>query len=94
LFVVFVWYFWEKRRERRYAAEDQALQEAYEDMDGDIMTTMQLKSKSMATSTWDGRNRRKEDLGKDEENDFGAVKEPKTEVTAASNSLAVPSFQV
>jgi len=51
IFIVAVWYVWEKRREAKYDKEDMDLEKGSEDMEKSIMATMRKRTMSKA-STW------------------------------------------
>jgi len=52
IFIVGVWYVWEKRREAKYDKEDTDLEKGSDDMEKSIMATMRKRTMSKA-STWD-----------------------------------------
>ena len=56
VFIVGIWYVWEKKRERRYENEDQDLEKGSEDMEKEIMATMRKRTLSKA-STWDTKKK-------------------------------------
>ena len=76
LLIVGIWYVWERRREAVYDREDRDIETATEDMEKNIMAEMRKRTVSKV-STWDTRRERKEKLANDEDNDYGAFKEPK-----------------
>jgi len=90
LLVVGMWLRWEKKREERYDEEDADLEKGSEGMEKDIMATMRKRTMSKA-STWVSRAERQETLARDEDNDFGAFKEPKPRKTGFGELLTVPT---
>ncbi|KAH7161020.1 hypothetical protein EDB81DRAFT_783733 [Dactylonectria macrodidyma] len=87
LAIVGLFLLWEKRRMRLYQREDENLERALERMERDIMAAMRKRTMSKV-STWVSRNNRKAELAADEENDYGAFREPT--VAVSSNALTVP----
>ena len=59
-------------------------------MEKNIMAAMRKRTMSKA-STWDARVVRKESLARDEDNDFGAFKEPKQRKTTSATHQTVPT---
>jgi hypothetical protein len=89
--VVGMWIWWEKKREKRYDREDSDLEKGSEDMERNVMATMRKRTMSKV-STWDTRVERKNSLARDEDNDFGAFKEPKPRKTNFGTLLTVPTI--
>jgi hypothetical protein len=85
-----MWLRWEKKREQMYDREDLDLEKGSEDMERQIMAMMRKRTMSKA-STWDAKVERKESLARDEDNDFGAFKEPKPRKTGFGRLLTIPS---
>jgi len=50
--IVLSWYIWERRREKRYAEEDTALEKGVESMEIQIQTAMRQRTMSKV-ATWD-----------------------------------------
>ncbi|KAK3361702.1 hypothetical protein B0T24DRAFT_113334 [Lasiosphaeria ovina] len=88
LLVVALYFVWEKNREKRYAREDSDLEYGIDRMEQQIMQTMRKRNLTKA-KTWDARVERKTRLAADEDNDYGAFKDPAGAATN-SNTLAVP----
>ncbi|KAL7931769.1 hypothetical protein V8C35DRAFT_309481 [Trichoderma chlorosporum] len=91
LVVVGLFFLWKKRRLRSYEIDDRQLEENIEQMEKLIMIRFTAKSHTW-NNTWTERIERKAGLAADEENDYGAFKEPAVTVESSSNSesLAVP----
>ena len=51
MFIVGVWFIWERKREARYNQEDLDLEKGSENMEKNIMATMRKRTMSKA-STW------------------------------------------
>lgn len=56
LIVMFLWYIWESRRDRRYKAEDEDLERGVDTMEADIMATMRQRTMSKV-STWNEKTK-------------------------------------
>jgi hypothetical protein len=52
LFVVLFWWIWERRREKRYAEEDDLLEKGVESMEMEIQSAMRKRTMSKV-ATWD-----------------------------------------
>jgi hypothetical protein len=52
IIIVLTWYIWERRREKRYAEEDTALEKGVESMEIQIQSAMRKRTMSKA-ATWD-----------------------------------------
>lgn len=50
--IVLIWYIWERRREKRYAEEDTALEKGVESMEMQIQSEMRKRTMSKV-GTWD-----------------------------------------
>lgn len=85
-----MWLWWENKRQREYDKEDLDLEKGSEDMEKNIMAMMRKRTMSKA-STWGERLERKQSLARDEDNDFGAFKEPKPRKTGFGKHLTVPT---
>jgi hypothetical protein len=79
----------EERSEVR--REDADLEKGSEDMEKNIMAEMRKRTLSKV-STWDARKERKESLARDEDNDYGAFKEPKPRNSGFGKLLTVPTI--
>jgi hypothetical protein len=53
--IVLSWYIWERRREKRYAEEDSALEKGVESMEIQIQSEMRKRTMSKV-ATWDTKN--------------------------------------
>jgi hypothetical protein len=78
-----IWYCWEKKREARYDREDA-------DLEKNIMAAMRKRTLSKV-STRDARVERQELLARDEDNDYGAFREPKPRTSGFGELLTVPT---
>lgn len=78
LVVVGIWLWWDKKRRESYDKEDGDLEEDLRDLENAILATMR---KSTKVPAWQERVERKENLAKDENNDYGAFKWPEPKNT-------------
>ncbi|KAK4161347.1 hypothetical protein QBC43DRAFT_323868 [Cladorrhinum sp. PSN259] len=87
LAVVALYFVWERRRARRYAAEDADIEDDLGKMEVRIMQALRRRTMNKAR-TYGERLERRQQLAANEENDFGASMEVAEQVPAITSSAA------